>query len=96
MEKIAVVAPMPNASISTAVTVNPGDLRSWRNANLRSGNNERLHKASSDTVVRPTRHSQCISNSLPFLNPVLYQGPQQQKFDDSRKVDVTWDKNRQP
>src|SRR5207245_10099168 len=30
MEKIAVVAPLPSASIRMAVTVNPGDLRSWR------------------------------------------------------------------
>src|ERR1700722_482706 len=36
MEKIAVVAPMPKASMSTAVAVKPGDLLSWRNANLRS------------------------------------------------------------
>jgi hypothetical protein len=27
---MAVVAPMPNASVSTAVSVNPGDLRNWR------------------------------------------------------------------
>jgi hypothetical protein len=27
---------MPTASVSTARNVNPGDLRSWRNANLRS------------------------------------------------------------
>jgi hypothetical protein len=30
MEKIAVVAPIPNASIRIAVAVNPGDLRSCR------------------------------------------------------------------
>ena len=30
MEKMAVVAPMPRASIRMAVMVNPGDLRSWR------------------------------------------------------------------
>src|ERR1700722_1931227 len=36
MEKIAVVAPMPKASMSTAVAVKPGDLLSWRNTNLRS------------------------------------------------------------
>ncbi len=30
IEKMAVVAPMPNASVSTAVSVNPGDLRNWR------------------------------------------------------------------
>jgi hypothetical protein len=32
MEKMAVVAPMPKASVSTAVRVNPGDLRNWRSA----------------------------------------------------------------
>jgi hypothetical protein len=32
MEKVAVVAPMPSASISTALIENPGDLRTWRDA----------------------------------------------------------------
>ena len=32
MEKIAVVAPIPKASVSTAVSVKPGVLRSCRNA----------------------------------------------------------------
>src|SRR5580698_4151092 len=36
MEKIAVVAPIPKASMSTAVAVKPGDVLSCRNANLRS------------------------------------------------------------
>src|SRR5438270_13541266 len=36
MLKIAVFAPMPSASVRTATRVNPGDLRSWRRANLRS------------------------------------------------------------
>src|SRR4029077_8945160 len=34
--KIAAVAPIPSASVRTATRVNPGDLRSWRSANLRS------------------------------------------------------------
>src|SRR4029450_1149492 len=34
--KIAVFAPIPSASVRTATRVNPGDLRSWRRANLRS------------------------------------------------------------
>src|SRR6267143_7049509 len=34
--KIAVFMPIPSASVSTAIKVNPGDLRSWRRANLRS------------------------------------------------------------
>src|SRR5271156_711912 len=33
---IAVFAPMPNASVSTASAANPGDFRSIRKANLRS------------------------------------------------------------
>src|SRR5947208_1241532 len=32
----AVFAPIPSASVSTAIKVNPGDFRSWRRANLRS------------------------------------------------------------
>ena len=35
-EKIAVFAPIPSASVSTAVSVNPGDFRNCRNANFRS------------------------------------------------------------
>src|SRR6266545_4248079 len=34
--KIAVFMPIPSVSVSTARKVNPGDLRSWRSANLRS------------------------------------------------------------
>src|SRR6516225_9156045 len=34
--KIAVVAPIPRAIVTTAIKVNPGDFRSWRSANLRS------------------------------------------------------------
>src|SRR6267378_4787100 len=34
--KIAVFSPIPSASVTTAIKVNPGDLRSWRRANLRS------------------------------------------------------------
>ena len=33
--KIVVFSPMPSASVRTATRVNPGDLRSWRRANLR-------------------------------------------------------------
>jgi hypothetical protein len=36
MEKIAVVAPTPRASISTAVAVKPGDFNRWRTAIRRS------------------------------------------------------------
>src|SRR4030095_2773719 len=34
--KIAVVAPMPSARVSTATAVKPGFFRNWRKANLRS------------------------------------------------------------
>src|SRR4029450_3232537 len=34
--KMAALAPMPSASVLTTTNVNPGDLRSWRKANLRS------------------------------------------------------------
>src|SRR4029077_3549997 len=34
--KIAVCAPIPRASTRTATNVNPGDLRSWRRANVTS------------------------------------------------------------
>src|SRR5712671_5827125 len=34
--KIAVFAPMPSASVSTATAVNPGFFSNWRKANLRS------------------------------------------------------------
>ena len=36
MLKIAVFAPIPSASVRTAIAVNPGDLRSWRKANFKS------------------------------------------------------------
>ena len=36
IEKIAVLAPIPSASVITAVSVNPGDFLSCRNANFRS------------------------------------------------------------
>ncbi len=36
MLKIALFAPIPSASVKIATDVNPGDLRSWRRANLKS------------------------------------------------------------
>ncbi len=35
-EKIAVLVPIPSASVNTAVSVNPGDFRNCRSANFRS------------------------------------------------------------
>src|SRR5438445_13877256 len=34
--KIAVLAPMPSATVRTTVAVNPGNFTNWRRANLRS------------------------------------------------------------
>src|SRR5882724_7817027 len=42
MEKIAVVAPIPKASISTAVAVKPGDCLNCRKTNFKSRKNERM------------------------------------------------------
>src|SRR5207302_6555505 len=42
--KIAVLAPMPSASVSTATAVKPGFLSSWRKANLRSFITQCLHR----------------------------------------------------
>src|ERR1700733_12365248 len=47
--KIAVLAPMPSARVSTAVTVNPGDRRNWRSASLMS--------ESADSIVSHTHTS---------------------------------------
>src|SRR6266516_7553109 len=41
--KMAVFAPMPSASVSTATAVKPGFLSNWRKANLRSFITQRLH-----------------------------------------------------
>src|SRR5207302_7143708 len=41
--KIAVFAPIPSASVSTATAVKPGFFNSWRNANLRSFITQRLN-----------------------------------------------------
>src|SRR5437867_13052123 len=42
--KMAVLAPMPSASVSTATAVKPGFFSSWRKANLRSFITQRLHR----------------------------------------------------
>src|SRR6266513_2826322 len=42
--KIAVLAPIPSASVSTATAVKPGFLKSWRKANLRSFITQCLHR----------------------------------------------------
>src|SRR5262249_6790262 len=41
--KMAVLAPMPNASVSTATVVKPGFFSSWRKANFRSFMAECFH-----------------------------------------------------
>src|SRR5438093_12179722 len=42
--KMAVFAPMPSASVSTATAVKPGFFSNWRKANLRSFITQRLHR----------------------------------------------------
>src|SRR5690348_7587544 len=42
--KMAVFAPMPSASVSTATAVKPGCFNNWRMANLRSFITQRLHR----------------------------------------------------
>src|SRR5437867_7362407 len=42
--KIAVLAPMPRARVSTATAVKPGFFSSWRKANFRSFIPQRLHR----------------------------------------------------
>src|SRR3989454_12001952 len=42
--KIAVFAPMPSASVSTATAVKPGFFSNWRKANLRSFITQCLHR----------------------------------------------------
>src|SRR6059058_4302541 len=44
MLKIAVLAPMPSASVSTATAVKPGFFSNWRKANLRSFITQRHHR----------------------------------------------------
>src|ERR1700722_20005405 len=58
MEKIAVVAPIPNASISTAVRANPRDLRSCRRTKRRS--KRRFCMETSETRRR-TEHGAILS-----------------------------------
>src|SRR4030095_3630933 len=41
---MAVFAPMPSASVSTATAVNPGVFSNWRKANLRSFIAQRFHR----------------------------------------------------
>src|SRR5436190_4052867 len=45
--KMAVLAPMPSASVSTATVVKPGFFSNWRKANLRSFITQRLHRIDS-------------------------------------------------
>src|SRR5437879_3825249 len=44
---MAVLAPMPSASVSTATVVKPGFFSSWRKANLRSFMPQCLHRINS-------------------------------------------------
>src|SRR5467141_2330642 len=50
--KMAVFAPMPSASVSTATAVKPGFFSNWRKANLRSFMAQRLHRIDSRCTTR--------------------------------------------
>src|SRR5438477_10525166 len=50
--KIAVFAPIPSASVSTATPVKPGFFSNWRKANLRSFITQRLHRIDSRRASR--------------------------------------------
>src|SRR5438445_8764376 len=55
--KMAVFAPMPSASVSTATAVKPGFFSNWRKANLRSFITQCLHRIDLGRAPRrqPTR-----------------------------------------
>src|SRR2546427_7916550 len=50
--KIAVFAPIPSASVSTATAVKPGFFSSWRKANLRSFITQCLHRIDTRSASR--------------------------------------------
>src|SRR6266576_569377 len=50
--KMAVFAPMPSASVSTATAVKPGFFSSWRKANLRSFITQCLHRIDTRSASR--------------------------------------------
>src|SRR5436190_2040850 len=58
---MAVFAPMPSASVSTATAVKPGRLCSWRRANLRSFITQSLHRIDlcSASSGNPRREQPC-------------------------------------
>src|SRR6266550_1118860 len=58
MLKIAVFAPIPSASVRTATRVNPGDLRSWRKANLKSFMSFSAQCLNGIDMRRPARRNQ--------------------------------------
>src|SRR6266540_1977746 len=63
MLKIAVFAPMPSASVSTATAVKPGFFNSWRKANLRSFITKRHHRINScGTAGRDKTCRSCYGN----------------------------------
>src|SRR6266576_6759642 len=59
--KMAVLAPNPSASVSTATAVNPGFFSSWRKANLRSFITQSLHRIDlcSASSGNPRREQPC-------------------------------------
>ncbi len=59
--KIAVLAPMPKASVSTATAVKPGFFNSWRKANFKSFMDLRLAIESRVTSSRFPNRKSCHS-----------------------------------
>src|SRR2546425_11345478 len=56
--KIAVLAPIPSASVSTATAAKPGFFSSWRKANLRSFITQCLHRIDSRSASRRNPRSE--------------------------------------
>src|SRR4249920_1007116 len=57
--KIAVFMPIPSASVTTAIKVNPGDLQSWRRAKRMSFNMEVIRPSGSFGSQRDDRIDTC-------------------------------------
>src|SRR2546430_175526 len=82
--KIAVFAPMPSASVSTATAAKPGFFRSWRKANFRS--------------FIPQRHHRIDLARAPGREPEGEQPhePEQQRSGEIRCEVVRFDLEQQP
>src|SRR5436190_20562724 len=80
---MAVFAPMPRASVSTATAVNPGFFSSWRKANLRSFITQCLHwidtrRTSRGDVAREKRNSTQESGNARKSDGIKSAKPEEQ------------------